>query len=177
MASAQQQMASILPHITGFLSVCGNSAIIADICRRYRKSPSSSSSNNNKPSTYHRLMLGMSATSMSASVCSGLSTWPMPKGTVWQAFGNEGTCTAQAFFLQIGISAPFYNLALTVYFWLFIVKNLSSKNILYAEKFMHPICVLFGIGTAIASLVLGIFGNAVGIYGVRPRYFYVLGTR
>lgn len=105
-------------------------------------------------------MLGMSVTNMSAAVCSGLSTWPMPEGSAWHAFGTEGTCKSQAFFLQIGIAAPFYNLCLAIYYYLFIVRNAPSKRIVFAEKFMHPLCLIYGVGTAIAALALDIFGPA-----------------
>ena len=151
--SAQQKLASILPHITGFSSVIGCSAIIADVYRQYRKHHSTNN-NHHKPSTYHRLMLGLSATGICQASTSGLSTWPMPVGSAWQAFGNEGTCKAQAFFLQIGIGGPFYNLCLAIYYYLFIVKNISSRQIARVEQFMHPLCLLFAIGTAISGLAL-----------------------
>lgn len=159
--SVTQKLASILPHITGLcLSTIGNTCIIIDVVSKYyyRKHPTN---NHHRPNTYHRLMLGLSVTSMFASVANGLSTWPMPASSgAWQAFGTEGTCKAQAFFLQIGIGGPFYICALAIYYYLFIVKNLSSRHILRVERYMHPVCLLFGLSTAISGLVLDVFGPA-----------------
>lgn len=161
MTSTQIKLASILPHATGLLSIIGNSAIILDIARRYRSKTAPPNVHHQRPGTYHRLMLGMSVTNMSAAVCSGLSTWPMPRGSApYQAFGTDGTCTAQAFFLQIGIGAPFYNLALAAYYYMFICRNATSRRIALVERFMHLVCLGYGFGTAAAGLAMGIYGPA-----------------
>mmetsp|Transcript_8492 Transcript_8492/g.18469 ORF Transcript_8492/g.18469 Transcript_8492/m.18469 type:complete len:363 (+) Transcript_8492:2-1090(+) len=89
-----------------------------------------------------------------------MPTWPIPADTpgAHAAYGNEATCKTQAFFMQLGLGAPFYNLCLAIYYYLFIVKNIRpSRNL---ERCMHLVCFLFAFGTAIAGLATGMFGYA-----------------
>lgn len=155
----QLQLTSILPRITGVMSWLGSFSIAIDVFRKHHKG-GNSNSNKNKPTTYHRLMLGMSLCDMAFSGALMMTTWPIPADTpgVHAAYGTEATCKTQAFFMQMGIGAPFYNLCLAIYYYLFIVKNIRpSPNL---ERCMHLVCFSFAFSTAIAGLAMGMFGYA-----------------
>ena len=69
---AQQKILSIIPHITGSMSMIGSLSIIYDILsdRKERlKSP------------YFRILLAIGCVDTSSSFWIGLSTWPIPRGT------------------------------------------------------------------------------------------------
>ncbi|KAL7534465.1 hypothetical protein ACHAWF_004842 [Thalassiosira exigua] len=154
----QKKISSILPHITGLLSWLGSLSIIVDVIRKYRKHGGGSRA---KPKAYHRLMMGMSIFDMIASTGWMMSTWPVPAGTpgVWDARGNDATCNAQGFVVQMGIGSVFYNLSLATYYYLVIVKN-SPPDGKWAEKVMHIVGPVFALVTSVTALALGMYGNS-----------------
>ena len=106
---AQQKAVAIAPKFTAFASLVGSFTIAFLILFRRDKKPKT---------TYHRLVLGMAFTDMSASAAWFFTTWPIPKGTpgVYGAVGNQQTCSAQAFFAQFSLSTVMYNASLAVYY-------------------------------------------------------------
>ncbi|KAL7551947.1 hypothetical protein ACHAWF_015160 [Thalassiosira exigua] len=154
----QRKIASILPHIVGLLSWLGSLSIIVDVIRKYRKNGGRSDA---KPKAYHRLMMGMSTFDVIASTGYMMSTWPIPADTpeVWEAHGNDATCNAQGFILQMGIGTPFYNLSLAMYYYLVIVKN-SPPDGKWTEKIMHMIGPVVALSTSVTALALGMYGNS-----------------
>lgn len=89
-----------------------------------------------------------------------MTTLPIPADTpgAYAAYGTDASCKTQAFFIQFGIGASFYNLCLSVYYYLFIVKNIRTTTTF--ERCMHFVCLSFSLGTAVAALALDLFGPA-----------------
>jgi len=111
---------------------------------------------------YHRLLLAMSIGDVVLSFTLFLGSWPIPYETenVFMAFGNTATCSAQGFFLQLGIISQFYNAYLAVYYVLVIKYNKKERHLQKMEKFVHWITWLFSVATAIAGLVLNQYNSA-----------------
>jgi len=120
---------------------------------------------------YYRLMLAMSSSDFIVSFAWFMTTWPIPKDDLVldspseKVYGNIGTvqtCTAQAFFIQLGIVTPFYNAILSCYYYLTIRREWKEddfkKRIEYAG---HFIALAFGLGTSIAGLVMKLYNNSV----------------
>lgn len=160
---SQQMAVAIAPKFTASLSALGSLVTCILILRPKKKAQHGRQSSSNKTGTYHRLVLGMSLCCLSSSVAWFFTTWPIPRGTpgVYGAVGNEGTCTAQAFFAQFSLSSVMYNMSLSVYFVLVIVKKWSDDRILKIEPFIHLHAMAWGLGTALASIFLTLF-NQVG---------------
>mmetsp|Transcript_44926 Transcript_44926/g.66089 ORF Transcript_44926/g.66089 Transcript_44926/m.66089 type:complete len:425 (+) Transcript_44926:111-1385(+) len=154
----QKQLASIFPHITGISSWLGSFSIVVDVIRKHRRELWSNSAAKVMP--YHRLMMGMSICDLCSSSAWMLSTWPVSadEPNVFDAHGTEASCKTQAFFLQLGIGTPCYNLALAIYYYQIIAK--SSMTTKLQERIMHFCCLGFAISTAVASLALDLFGFA-----------------
>jgi len=117
---AQQKALAIAPKFSAFASLVGSSLIAILILRqRHNKSDTPKAS-------FHRLMLGMALTDMSASAAWFFTTWPIPRGTpgVYGAVGNQQTCSAQAFFAQFSLSTVMYNASLAIYF-LLVIGNMT----------------------------------------------------
>ena len=98
----QSRTLSILTAVTGFLSFLGSAWIIVEVVTTRAK----------MHTTYNRLLLGMSIVEAMASVGYMFNTLPIPAGSygsewVFWAFGTVSTCTAQGFFIQLGIIPPF----------------------------------------------------------------------
>lgn len=60
------------------------------------------------------------------SVANFASTWAIPADTsgVWHPRGNTWTCTAQGFFLTLGVAVPIYNAMLSYYYVMVCVCEL-----------------------------------------------------
>ena len=97
----KQAVLAWLPRVSGLLSVIGSSLIIADIS----KNPQ------HRKSLRHLILFGLSIGDILGSLCYCLSTLPVPRfhptlGSnlymgIYGAEGNEKTCTAQGFFVQV----------------------------------------------------------------------------
>ena len=136
---AQQRALAILPKITGSLSFLFSLLIATTILR----------DGSRRKLCYHRLLLGISCADMSASLWMLLSTWPIPRDSgVVYAVGNHASCTAQGFFLTIGvIGAPFFNVVLSYFYLLMVNFNWKDHQV---HKIEWPVQV--GVWTLILAM-------------------------
>jgi hypothetical protein len=121
-------------------------------------------------SAYYRLMLAMSSSDFIVSIAWFCTTWPIPKDensldnpseVLYGNIGTMQTCTAQAFFIQLGIVTPFYNGLLSLYYYLTICKEWKEKDFKRKVEYAgHFVAVGFGLGTAIAGLFMEIYNNS-----------------
>lgn len=114
-----------------------------------------------KRSTYHRLMLGMSFADFLLSFWGFIGMWAVPEGTSLSngAKGTQGTCTAQGFFLQLGIAAPLYNLLLCLYYLAVISYNWTEKRVVKLEMILHCFVWVTSLGMAIAGILLDLYNS------------------
>jgi hypothetical protein len=156
--SDAQLMAMVLcPKFTATASVVGSSLIIRDIFIRRKKMPDGFS-------TRHRLLAGMGVCDILSSAAWFLTSWPVPEEIpfgLWNV-GNRQTCSAQGFFIQLGIGTVLYNACLALYYLLVIRYGWKNKYIAKrVEPWMHFVAVGFALSTGVASLALNIF-NPIG---------------
>ncbi len=124
-----------------------------------------------KNSAYYRLMLSMSSSDFIVSGAWFCTTWPIPKDELqvdnpseylFGNVGNQQTCTAQAFFIQLGIITPFYNAILACYYYLTIRREWKEEEFKCRVEYAgHFVSIAFGLGTSIAGLVMDLFNNSV----------------
>jgi len=122
-------------------------------------------------SAYYRLMLAMSTTDFIVSFAWFCTTWPIPKdelvldspsAKVYGNIGTPNTCTAQAFFIQLGIITPFYNGLLSLYYYLTIRREWKEEDFKWKIEILgHFVSLAFGFGTSIAGLIMNIYNNSV----------------
>jgi len=123
-----------------------------------------------KNSAYYRLMLAMSTSDFLVSIAWFCTTWPIPKDelsldnpseSVYGNVGNMQSCTAQAFFIQLGIITPFYNALLSCYYYLTIRREWKEKDFKWkVEIYGHVVSIAFGFGTSIAGLIMELYNNS-----------------
>ena len=136
-----------LPSACSLLSIIGSCLNIRDIVYRIR--------DRRTFGVYHRLVLMMSLFDVLSSSSYSLANIPVPKGTQYarDAYGNDRTCTAQGFFNVLGVSIPYYNTSLSIYF---LLKVRYGKNEDWlrrkAEAWMHIIPCIATFTTAILGL-------------------------
>jgi len=101
---------------TAVLSILGSLFIVVNVLRTERRRHGSSLlSTFGKLSVYHALMLCMSVFDICSSIAFALGSLVIPKENEYgepvtpqkPVLGNEGTCTAQGFFLQLGYTCKF----------------------------------------------------------------------
>jgi hypothetical protein len=152
----QHIAAALCPKFTAMASVAGSSLIIRDLIQ-VRKDKSDALN------TRHRLLAGMSVCDILSSSALFLTSWPIPEDmpkAVWNV-GNQQTCSAQGFFIQLSIGTVIYNACLALYYLL--VVRYGWKNEYLAkrvEPWMHFVATAFALITSVAALALDLFNPA-----------------
>lgn len=131
---------------SGLLSVMGSSVVVYMIMNRRQKKLSR---------VKYRLMLAMSTIDVLNSCALAISFLPAPSVAECSfGKGNFSTCTAQGFFLQLGLAVPAYTAMLTLRALGSIVYNFTEKEIARKfEPFMHIIAICPMLGIAVAGTV------------------------
>lgn len=142
--------------VSAALSLMGSSFIIMAVLKHRKRK---------LKTTYNRLVLLMSCIDLLVSVWYFVSAWAVPTDAKKNASiigkGNQATCSAQGFFIQLGTAIPLYNLSLCLYYVLIISYNWKKAELVLIERYMHSIAWIFGIGTAVACLPLNLY-NPMG---------------
>ena len=113
---------------------------------------------------HNRLLLGLSAVDIINSSALGVSTAAFPRAVghlIYGAYGNQTSCTAQGFFLGLGIGASLYNAALCIHYLCVIKYNISDDVLRKYEKYMHGIPLGFASFVAIFAVSTGIIHPTV----------------
>ena len=138
-----------IPRVSGLASWIGSVLIIRDVFKDKKK----------RPSVYHQLILGLSFFDCFSSMAWTFSTAPIPKyedgelSGVYGALGNQATCTTQGFFVQLGtIGSLSYNVVLSFYYVLVIVKSFREWQLKPLRKWMHGVPIVLAFGLAFAGL-------------------------
>ena len=112
---------------------------------------------------FRQLMLGLSISDALSSCAWALVLIPAPSldddgepsiWTRWGARGNDVTCTAQGFFIQLGMLSLWYNMALSMYYLLVIRYNWREFQLVKVVKWLHalPLVVGGGLGKSFVPL-------------------------
>ena len=117
----KQALLAWLPRIPAFLSMLGASYIFRDVIK-------------SKWTVYHGLLFAMAIFDFCTAAAWIFTTAPIPtvdeyEDYVYGIMGNEATCKAQAFFIQLGVTSVFYNAALCSYYWLVIVRGWTERRL------------------------------------------------
>ena len=80
----------------------------------------------------------------------------MPRETTdrFIAIGNDESCSATGFLIQLGTSSYLYNAMLSIYFLLVIRYGVGSQKLITLEWAMHTVAIGFGLCTASIGLYL-----------------------
>lgn len=119
-------------------------AIIYDILSRGRSK---------RKTAYHQLVLGVSGFDAISSMAYILVGVMAPRdGGFYLSLGNDTTCSAQAFMIQLGLTSMFYNLFLSLYFMMVICHNWKEHNFKPLMKYVHLAVIVVGLGLACGAL-------------------------
>ena len=135
---------SVIPHVTGAMSILGSTMVLIDILK-----------SSTKLKSHQRLLLTLCVTDICSSTAFFLSTWPIPSDDsrgVFGAEGNQNSCVVQGFAVQFSSINPIYNMMLSINYVL-VIKYGKTEDFLKSrvEPFMH----LFALGWTLAGKTKG----------------------
>jgi len=136
---------------SAFLSIVGSSTIIYIILSAGRAKLSY---------VHNRIFFMMSLIDILSSIAWGLSFIPTPKNPACPShgMGTIATCTAQGFFVQLGVAVPGYTAMLSMCSLVTIVHNVREATIARNyEVFMHVIVIVPMLSVAISGAVNKLF--------------------
>jgi len=145
----------IIRSVSASISIIGSAAIIWHILPSHK----------GLLSTYHRLLSGLCIGDLITSFAYVFnSTAPAPKEVQCLmpfARGNMGTCTAQGFFLTVGILiASIYNCNICVYYLSILTFKKKDDYIKRKlEPWFHGVPIISAIMTGITGLIVKQFNN------------------
>ena len=121
---------AVLPKISSSFSLAGSSWIVVEVWPGSTVRPNRHMTVPHRSQPDHRLLLAISIYDIIESVWNFASTWPMVAGTtdVFGNVGTTGTCSAQGFFLMLGVAVPIYNACLSLYYYLVIRPGAVGRN-------------------------------------------------
>lgn len=126
----------------------GSSLIVFDILKKKRKKKG-----NQRFTAYQQLVLGISFFDCISSGSLALATMMASVDSgFYQARGNDATCKAQGVLIQIGMTSIFYNMSLSIYFWLVICRNWKERQFQRIRLWVHLSIWTVGFTLGFASL-------------------------
>lgn len=145
--TAQRRALIWVSRVSAMLSFCGACYILHDILRDQRL----------RKNVYHQLLTGMAIFDVITALSWSLATFPVDSGEsegyyVEGAMGTEPTCTAQAFFIQLGFTSVFYNVSLGVYYALVVAYGWREFQLRKIRLWMHILPLLLGVGLALGAI-------------------------
>jgi len=142
-SDAKRKVLVWFPRVSGILSFLSSSAIILDIARDRKK----------RRKLYGQLMLTMSVFDLMGSAAYSLTTLPMPKEYYIEGSkGNDATCTAQGFFIQMGTTSAFVNVSLALYYYCIIKLSWTETRMKKIRIWLFLCPITVGLVFAFAGI-------------------------
>jgi len=129
--------------VSGFLSLVSSISIIQSILRDAKL----------RGLFYHQLVLAISCFDILSSLVYVMRPLFLPTSDVtYQAHGNDLTCTAQGFALQLGYGSVFFNLVLAIYFYLIIARRWREDDFRRVRHLVFGTALFVGISLACGGI-------------------------
>jgi len=122
---------------------------------------------------YNRLLLGLTIGDFAYALVAFLSTWPVPKGTIYSAYiwgeaGNQTTCDIQGFFsLWASLMAIVYMSSLSLYFLLIIRYKWALERLQKIEPYMHGLAWILASTASIICVSKGLTNPSIVGCGIQ----------
>jgi len=165
---------SILCRTSGTISLLASLTLLVYIARDPKK----------RSNTYHQIVLAVASSDIVSSIWFVLADIPLPEYVTVADIPlpeyatvdgelvaeNTGFCTAQGFFIQLGFSAMFFNVSLTLFYMLSIAQGWTPSRIQRGRKFLLGVPITVGLVLAFAGIP---FYQSIGTICHLPNLFMV----
>lgn len=84
-----------------------------------------------------------------------LSSRANPIDDAWPIYGEQGndaTCKAQGFFIQLAMTSVLYNMSLTSYYFIAVVLGWRGRKLKATAPFLHALPLTVGLSLAFAGI-------------------------
>jgi len=140
---SKQAALAWLPRATAILSFVCSAFIIVDVMREKKR----------RQKLFGQLMVGLSIFDLIGSASYALTSLPLPREDyIFGSLGNEASCTAQGFFIQVGTISSYMNVSLAVYYLLIIKYSWSEHRIKKWRVWLFSCPILVGAAFAFAGI-------------------------
>eukprot|EP00978_Attheya_sp_CCMP212_P004133 scaffold8976_cov60-Attheya_sp.AAC.1 len=131
------------PRCMAFLSFMGSTIILFNIITLENK----------QRKTFNQFMILLSLFDMIGSVAYAFTTLPLPaEDYMYGSRGNAATCTAQGFFIQLGVIAAYMNVSLSFYYLLILKFGWSESRIEKLRPWLFGVPIAIGLTFAFAGI-------------------------
>uniref|UniRef100_A0A7S3P6F5 G-protein coupled receptors family 2 profile 2 domain-containing protein n=1 Tax=Amphora coffeiformis TaxID=265554 RepID=A0A7S3P6F5_9STRA len=131
--------------VAALMSFAGASYILFDILSLSKK----------RQNVYYQLLITVAIFDIVTAVAWCFSTAPIDKDLadhVYGAMGNQATCKAQAFFVQLGFTSVFCNVSLAIYYVLTIARGWKEFQLKAIRWYLQGFPLVSGIGLACGAI-------------------------
>ncbi|CAB9506996.1 expressed unknown protein [Seminavis robusta] len=157
-----------VPKVAAFLSLVSSHVIIREVLLDAKQSSRSTP-------PIAKALLAISLSDVVFSIGWFLTTWPSPRDLDYLQgtnVGTIGTCTAQGFFLQLGLVASLsFNLTLATFYLLIVKYSYRNCHLQKLERWIYPGCGILALVTAVVPLPLQGYNNALEACWIAPHPF------
>lgn len=132
-----------VPRVMAILSALGSTFVLVDVLKTKKR----------RHSVFHQLMAQISLFDIVGSIAYAFTSLPIPTDYYFQgAQGNEATCVAQGFFIQLGTVACYTNVSLAFYYLLIIRHGWTESRINKIRTWLFACPLLVGVIFAFAGI-------------------------
>ena len=101
---------------------------------------------------YKQIMVCMSFFDVIGSFAYAFTSAPIPTEYYYHgSYGNDATCTAQGFFIQVGTVAGYFNVSLALYYFLAITKGMNEARLKKFRLWFFICPIVVGMAFAFAG--------------------------
>jgi len=131
-----------LPRAMALLSVFGSAFIIYDVMK----------ARDGRKQLFDQMMVALSIFDLFGAVAYAFTSFPIPaEDYIYGSRGNDATCVAQGFFIQLGITACFFNVSLAFHYLLVIKFGWNERRMERARIWLFVAPVVVGLSLAFAG--------------------------
>jgi len=142
---AKKKALQWLSRIAAFMTFLGASFIIWDVVSNVMY----------RTAVFHQLLFAMACFDIITAIAWAFAAAPMPADGPFWIVGTKGskqTCTAQGFFVQLGLTSVFYNVSLAVYYVLVIVYRWRERDLQAIRHYLFGIPFVVGVCLAVVGI-------------------------
>lgn len=152
---------TILPKFPCFLSIVGTLCVISSVLRSKSK----------RGHIQSRLVGSMVFFQFLAAFSWMFTNLFMPPSNELQisSIGNDTSCDAQGYLLQLVIAGNIYYASIAIYFYLVIARRWKKKRIESIEKYLHGVPIVWGVVTASIVVAMDMIGENAWNCWIQPR--------
>lgn len=148
--TSKQAVLTWLPRTTAILSFLGSTFIIVDILRDRKR----------RRKLFGNMMVMMSLFDALGSAAYAFTTLPIPANSyIYGSKGNNASCTVQAFFIQMGLIAAYFNVSIGFYYLVMIKYGWHERRCVTYKKYFIACPLIVGFIFAFSGVPF--YGNMV----------------